>query len=55
MFFSLSVIIGSSITLVVGIFGGYIIGNRNREHREIEENYDNLFTYILDNTESDDD
>ena len=47
MIFTLPVIIGSSIALVIGILGGgiggYVAGNRTREQREIQQNYDNLF------------
>jgi hypothetical protein len=56
MIFSLPIIIVSSIVtgLISGATGGYFFGNREREHRVMEENYDSLFTYILDNVEEDD-
>ena len=57
MIFTSAIIIATSIGvvsgLISGVTGGYFWGNREREHRIMEDNYDSLFTYILDNVEDD--
>jgi len=49
MIITLSLIIGTSIGLLSGLItgglSGYLIGNRTRTDREMEENYNNLLNY----------
>ena len=45
MIITLITIVGTSVGLIIGSLTGYIIGNRRRTNREMEEDFETIINY----------